>query len=147
MDIRPLDAQDLPALLELYRHLHTDDVEVQPNQLEAIWAEIVSNKRITYFGGFVGNTLVSSCHITIIPNLTRGGQPYALIENVVTHTEHRGQGFGTAILQAAQAHAWSARCYKVMLLTGRKDPATLQFYASAGFDPHGKQAFIAKPAG
>lgn len=35
--------------------------------------------------------------------------------------------------------------YKVMLLTGRKDAATLRFYEGAGFDRHGKQAFIAKP--
>lgn len=31
-----------------------------------------------------------------------------------------------------------------MLLTGRKDEATFQFYVSAGFNPHDKQAFIAK---
>jgi hypothetical protein len=33
-----------------------------------------------------------------------------------------------------------------MLLTGRKDQATLRFYEQAGFDRHGKQAFVAKPA-
>ena len=32
-----------------------------------------------------------------------------------------------------------------MLMTGRKDEATLRFYQSAGFDPKGKQAFVAKP--
>jgi hypothetical protein len=32
-----------------------------------------------------------------------------------------------------------------MLLTGRKDAATLQFYESAGFDRHAKQAFVATP--
>jgi hypothetical protein len=33
-----------------------------------------------------------------------------------------------------------------MLLSGRKDEATLRFYEAAGFDRNEKQAFIAKPA-
>jgi hypothetical protein len=40
--------------------------------------------------------------------------------------------------------AWSQGCYKVMLMTGRKDEATFRFYESAGFSRDGKQAFIAK---
>ena len=30
-------------------------------------------------------------------------------------------------------------------MTGRKDPDTLRFYENAGFDRHGKQAFVARP--
>ena len=30
-------------------------------------------------------------------------------------------------------------------MTGRKDEHTLRFYEQAGFDRHGKQAFVAKP--
>jgi GNAT superfamily N-acetyltransferase len=85
------------------------------------------------------------CTITVIPNLTRGCRPYGVLENVVTHADHRNRGHGKAILAYALAHAWSQRCYKVMLLTGRKDDATLRFYESAGFDRHDKQAFVAKP--
>lgn len=55
------------------------------------------------------------------------------------------KGSGTAILRRALDEAWSAKCYKVMLLTGRKDDATFGFYEAAGFDRHEKQAFIAKP--
>ena len=46
----------------------------------------------------------------------------------------------------ALEEAWAAHCYKVMLLTGRKDEATFRFYESVGFDRNGKQGFIAKPA-
>ncbi|EFF73992.1 hypothetical protein HMPREF0004_4643 [Achromobacter piechaudii ATCC 43553] len=47
------------------------------------------------------------------------------------------------LAQALEA-AWAAGCYKVILMTGRKDDATLQFYESVGVDRQGKQAFIAK---
>ena len=93
----------------------------------------------------MNDALISSCTITVIPNLTRGCKPYGVIENVVTHAGHRNLGYGKALLAHALAHAWSIGCYKVMLLTGRKDQSTLQFYQSAGFDPYDKQAFIARP--
>lgn len=82
-----------------------------------------------------------------IPNLTRGCRPYGVVDNVVTHRDaHRAPeaGYGKAVLAEALSVAWSQGCYKVMLLTGRKDEATFQFYASAGFNPHDQQAFIAK---
>ncbi|MBI5604401.1 MAG: GNAT family N-acetyltransferase [Deltaproteobacteria bacterium] len=74
-----------------------------------------------------------------------GGRPYGLIENVVTHKNYRRRGHGKAVLHHALNYAWSKGCYKVMLLTGRKDESTYRFYESAGFDQNAKQAFLAKP--
>lgn len=51
--------------------------------------------------------------------------------------------YGKAVPTHALEYAWSAGCYKAMLLTGRKDLHTLNFYESAGFDAHAKQAFVA----
>jgi GNAT superfamily N-acetyltransferase len=78
--------------------------------------------------------IVATCTLIVIPNLTRGGAPYALIENVVTDVQHRKRGYGKLILDAAKAAAWRHGCYKVMLLTGSKDPATLRFYEEVGFE-------------
>jgi hypothetical protein len=44
------------------------------------------------------------------------------------------------------SHAWAEGCYKVMLLTSRRDDATLRFYEAVGFDRNAKQGFVAKPA-
>jgi len=146
MNIRELQPQELQPLLRLYTHLHEHDDPLPPiSAIEAVWAEALANPRIKYFGGFAEADLVSSCTLTVIPNLTRACRPYGLIENVVTHAAHRGQGWGKALLAQALAEAWKQGCYKVMLLTGRKDEGTLQFYEQAGFDRHGKQAFVAKP--
>jgi GNAT superfamily N-acetyltransferase len=147
MYIRQIQSNELHELLALYAHLHrSDDPPPQEPAIQAVWQELLANPRYSYFGGYVGDALVSSCTLTVIPNLTRGCKPYGVIENVVTHASHRNKGFGKAILAHALTHAWSSNCYKVMLLTGRKDGATFQFYESAGFDPNEKQAFLAKPA-
>ena len=146
MNIRELQPHELQSLLSLYAHLHEhDDPPPSAAAAEEVWSEALANPRIKYFGGFASGALVSSCTLTVIPNLTRACRPYGVIENVVTHAQHRGQGWGKAILTHALGDAWRQNCYKVMLLTGRKDEATLRFYEQAGFDPRGKQAFIAKP--
>lgn len=146
MKIRLIQPSELNELLALYGHLHhSDEALPEPAVVEAVWQELQANPRYKYFGGYVEEALISSCTITVIPNLTRGCKSYGVIENVVTHASHRNRGYGKALLAHTLAHAWSVGCYKVMLLTGRKDQATFQFYESAGFDRHEKQAFIAKP--
>ena len=146
MNIRELRADDLAPLLVLYTHLHEhDDPLPSAPEVQAVWAEALANPRIQYFGGWDGGQLISSCMPTIIPNLKRACRPFGVIENVVTQSAHRGRGWGRALLRHALAHAWQARCYKVMLMTGRKDENTLRFYEQSGFERHGKQAFVARP--
>ncbi|ACM27203.1 GNAT family N-acetyltransferase [Agrobacterium sp. SHOUNA12C] len=131
--IRPAAAGDLPTLLALYRHLNHGDPELEPALAESRFAEILQHPGMTIFAAFVGDLAISSVTLVITPNLTRGGAPYALIENVVTHADHRQRGHARALIHKAIATAWEKNCYKVMLLTGSKTPATLRFYANCGF--------------
>lgn len=147
INVRLLSENDLPALLSIYEHLHAADNPLPPEpDIASVWAEIVADKRIHYFGAYIDADLVSTCNLAVIPNLTRGCRSFGVIENVVTHPMYRRRGFGKAVLGAALDHAWKLGCYKVMLLTGRKDPDIFRFYESAGFDPNGKQAFVARPS-
>ena len=134
LNIRTANQNDLPPLLELYRQLHPEDepvsLVVARNQLEQLLLYPGSSILV----GIRGDALVATCTLIVIPNLTRGATPYALIENVVTDARHRKRGYGRLILEAAMAAAWRHGCYKVMLLTGSKDPATLRFYVEAGFE-------------
>src|SRR5262245_49282266 len=146
MKVRALGQPDLPALLDLYRHLNAQDEPLPKQQVvDAVWAESLANPRMRYIGGFEEDVLVSACIICVIPNLTRGCRPYALIENVVTAASHRRKGWGRAVLAEALALAWSQNCYKVMLLTGRKDEGVFDFYRSCGFSSDEKRAFVARP--
>lgn len=148
MLIRRLEPGDLDDLLTLYTHLHEDDDPLPESAVvESVWRELMDGPWHQILGGFASGLLVASCALTVIPNLTRGCRPFGLIENVVTHAGHRRRGYGRLVLQEALKVAWSANCYKVMLLTGRPDEATLRFYESAGFDRQGKQGFVARPTG
>jgi GNAT superfamily N-acetyltransferase len=144
--IRPIRAEELDDLLALYRHLHPDDPELSATpDVAALWQHICHDRSLHYLGAEVGGRLVATCMLAIIPNLTRAARPYGLIENVVTHPEFRRRGIGATLLRAAQQIAWERQCYKVMLLTSRKDEATLRFYEQAGFEAGVKTGFVAKP--
>ena len=119
---------------KLYPHLNPDDPEVPSTEAERIWDQFLRYPGSAIFLGLVGTTPVTTCTLVVIPNLTRGGAPYGLIENVVTDAGHRKKGYGQAVLEVAIAAAWQQRCYKVMLLTGSTNPATLKFYRDVGFE-------------
>lgn len=143
---RKIRREELASLLALYRHLHPDDPEllITPD-LESLWQQIIGNPQLLYFVADIAGQLVSTCTLTVIPNLTRAARPYGLIENVVTHPDFRQHGLATSLLQLALRTAWEQGCYKVMLLTSRQDEATLRFYRNTGFETGSKTAFIAKP--
>ena len=134
MKIRIAGQADIPQLLQLYRHLNPDDQEVAPAEARDRLERLKLYPGSDIFVACLDDAVVATCTLVVIPNLTRGGAPYALIENVVTDAAHRKRGYGKAVLGAATNAGWQADCYKVMLLTGSKEPATLRFYQNAGFE-------------
>ncbi len=139
--IRPARPGDLSGVLDLYRHLNPDDPVLSPEDAEASWKALLGSGLTTVLVAEVTGRPVASCTLVIVPNLTRAGRPYALIENVVTHADHRRRGLGQRVLQAALEAAWAADCYKVMLATGARQEGTLRFYEQAGFERGGKTFF------
>jgi len=144
--LRAIRPDELASLLSLYRHLHPSDPKLPiDSKSEELWQRICANPLLHYFGADVDGTLVSTCTLAVIPNLTRSGKPYGLIENVVTHPDFRRRGIATSLMRYTLQFAWEQGCYKVMLLTGRKDPGTLRFYEQAGFQAGVKTGFVAVP--
>jgi GNAT superfamily N-acetyltransferase len=124
----------MDALQDLYGHLSPDAARCPPDLALRNLNAIAAYDGSAVLVGMTDGALVTSCTLIVIPNLTRGGAPYGLIENVVTETAQRGQGFGRAILDAASDRAWDHGCYKIMLSTGSAKPETLAFYEAAGFE-------------
>ena len=144
MSVRVREAvhEDLKELLELYLFLHEDSIPEDSEYLRTTWQQIMEDKNHHLILCEEEDKIVSSCVCVIIPNLTRNVRPYAFVENVVTHGEYRGKGYATLCLNYAKELAERENCYKMMLLTGSKNPKTLQFYENAGYNSSDKTAFI-----
>lgn len=132
--IHPAGRADLPRLFDLYTQLNPNDAQCQHEEAAAVLERLTRYEGSVVLVGALGDALVTSCTLIVIPNLIRGGKPYALIENVVTDADHRRRGFGRDVLQAAVERAWAEGCYKAMLMTGSKQASTLAFYEATGFE-------------
>jgi N-acetylglutamate synthase-like GNAT family acetyltransferase len=143
MPVRKAKAEDLDALLGLYKDLHAND-EALPERgaVEKVWSEILAAPRHFVLVLEQEQALIASCVLQVVPNLTRGAKPYGLIENVVTRQDRRGQGHGSELMKHALERAWQEGCYKVMLLTGQ--PKVVEFYEKVGFKRDVKTGLVAK---
>lgn len=140
--VREIRKDELNQLLELYLHLHEKKTPEITEHLKLTWETICNDKNHHIIVYEKDRKLISSCVCVVIPNLTREIKPYAFVENVVTHAEYRHRGCATACLNFAKELAENNGCYKIMLLTGSKEEATLNFYKNAGYNNTDKTAFI-----
>jgi len=142
IEIRTAREADLEGVLELYRHLNPQDIVLDHDEAATILKDIVQAPHLQIFLVEEAGEAVATCYLNVIENLMRQGSPYALIENVVTHKEHRRNGYGRLVVRHAVEKAWEAGCYKVMLLTG--NPDNIPFYQACGFDASSKLGLVAR---
>jgi len=92
-------ADDAEALLTLYDFLSSDNERCPLELAKANISKISQIEGSAVFVGEIEGVALTTCTLIVVPNLSRGGRPYALIENVVTHPDQRGKGLGKAILE------------------------------------------------
>ncbi len=131
--IRAAGPGDLADVLRLLGQLNPEDGPLDPGLAEATWREILARPGVTTLLACVEGAVAACLTLVVVPNLSRGAKPYALIENVVTDEAHRGKRIGRALMDAATRLAWEQGAYKLMLMTGSKQESTLGFYRAAGF--------------
>jgi len=136
---------DLDDILRLYRQLQPADPVLTDGSDAAAFAQILGSPGLHLFVLEADGVVVATTYLNVIPNLTRSASPYAVIENVVVEEAARGSGLGKQIMAATLQAAWDAGCYKAMLLTGSRRPATHAFYRACGFSPDAKTAYLARP--
>lgn len=141
VQVRTIQFEELPQLLALYQHLNEDDPELDSADLQDHWHEMLADEMMKIIVVEVEGKIAASCVLVIVRNLTRGARPYALIENVVTHADHRRKGYGRMVLKKALEYARERNCYKVMLLTSSRMNGVHDFYESCGFKKGTKTGF------
>ena len=143
-NVRLAQIADLAALLELYGLSEVSPSAEPKERAEQIWSQMLSHEGVTVFVSVEGNKIVATCTLITAPNLLRAGRQHGFLENVVTHPEFRGQGYGRAVVEAALATAWANDCYHVLLQSGRKDPRVDRFYKLCGFEPGLRTGYVVR---
>ncbi len=143
--VRPATSGDLESIRRLYRQLHRADPALT-EEIEAATFELIeANPALDVLLLEVEGEVLATAYLNVIPNLTRGARPYAVIENVVVDERVRGTGLGKVLMAGVLERAWAADCYKAMLMTGSSTESVHAYYRATGFDPDAKQAYLARP--
>ncbi len=135
--------KDLSGILALYTQLHDNPIPKELKKVKKLWRNMRAREgyHLIVLKTREGQ-IVASCVCVIVPNLTHGQRPYALVENVVTHEAFRKRGYASRCLEYAKKLAKRENCYKIMLLTGSKRESTLRFYENAGYNRKDKTGFV-----
>jgi N-acetylglutamate synthase-like GNAT family acetyltransferase len=145
IEFRAAGASDFDGVMRLYRQMHPADPAVEDGSARRSFEAILASPMLHLLVLEREGSVIATTYLNVIPNLTRGTAPYAVIENVVVDEALRGTGLGKEVMAATLEAAWAAGCYKAMLMTGSKREATQAYYRACGFDPDAKQALLARP--
>jgi GNAT superfamily N-acetyltransferase len=129
---RNAEMRDLPTVRTLLTHLHDPPSEVAWST--ALWGQILGDpNRTILLAESREEHPVGTADVLIVPSLTHGGAPWAMVENVVVEREWRSRGVGSALMQHATRIADDAGCHTVQLASSRRRPAAHHFYERLGF--------------
>jgi GNAT superfamily N-acetyltransferase len=133
--VRSAVAEDLAELLALLSQLHEHEApQAVTDELSATFAEILAERSRVLLVACRDGAIMGTLDLLVVANLTRGGRPWAGIENVVVDAACRRQGIGQALLDVAADVAGEAGCTKLQLVShDRRGAAADELYRRSGF--------------
>ncbi len=135
--VRLCTAKDIPDLLHLYRQLAGDRVAALPADLGdamSLMQVVLAQPGRQILVAEVDGNVVGTADLLIVPNLTHGGAPWAVVENVVVDEAVRRRGVGGTLMTEIVRRCEDAGCYKVQLLSHKQRTQAHQFYRSVSFE-------------
>lgn len=134
--VEPATIEDLPALTELVMNLldvsgdFTPDRALQERGLQLI-LEQPSRGRIFIVRN--DDQIFGMVNLLFTISTARGGF-VILMEDVVIHPDHRGQGYGTMLVDYVVEFAKKKQFKRITLLTDRISAESQEFFKKRGFE-------------
>ena len=126
--------EDLPEILELYGQLTGEKPELALDTAEEIFDEITVLPDHVFLVAAKEGQVLGTLYLQIVPNLSHGGRPWGIVENMVVDRDQRRQGIGRLMMDYALKRCHETGCYKVQLLSNRKRREAHEFYRALGFE-------------
>lgn len=79
--------------------------------------------------------VIGTCMLTIVPNLSHGGKPWIIVENVVVDKKYRRTGAGNLLMEYIKQKAIEVDCCKIQLMSDkRRTEEAYKFYQAIGYN-------------
>ena len=136
--VRNATEADLPRLVELLAQLsldapREDPAPPPPETYRSAFREIEADPRQRLLVVEAQGRVLATATLIVIPNLSHGGRPYAIVENVVVDAASRSSGHGELLLRHVIEEARRAGCYKLSLTSNKRRKDAHRFYERLGF--------------
>jgi N-acetylglutamate synthase-like GNAT family acetyltransferase len=139
LTIRTARPEDATAIGALYRQLVNDPhVRVEGSRIQSI----IHDSHTQLYVCEVNDHVVATALVSLCFDVMYGDQPFAVIENVVVDTQHRGNGLGEKLLQEIERFCARHDCSKIMLMSSASRVDAHRFFERVGFSPDAKRAFV-----
>lgn len=137
LEIRPVTEEDIPAIVAMLaddplgaQRESPDDLAPYLTALERLNGDPNQHLVVAVREGRVVGTL----QLTIIHGLSRRGSTRSIIEGVRVHTDERGSGLGTQIIEWAIDASRQQGCRLVQLTSDATRTSAHRFYERLGFE-------------
>ena len=135
LTIRDATLDDLPAILRLLSQMHdepADDVDAELR--DDTFRRILATPSRALLVADDTTEVVGTLDLFVMENLTRGGKPWAGIENLAVDFHHRRRGIARELVDTAVDLASDVGCYKIQLVSHERRSAAHDLYRQAGFE-------------
>lgn len=133
--IEPATMDDLPELAELLFDLFSQEEDFVPDrerQMRGLRLIVEQPSRGRIFVLRSSNRIIGMINLLITISTAEGGF-VLLLEDLVVHKDHRGQGYGAQLLNHAIDFAKKKDFLRITLLTDRPNKRSMRFYEKHGF--------------
>lgn len=133
--IEPATLEDLPTLVELLHDLFSMEADFVPDrdrQSRGLRLILEQPSRGRIFVLRNDHQIIGMINLLITISTAEGGF-VLLLEDLVVHRDHRGQGYGSKLLGRALDFAKEKGFLRITLLTDRPNEESKRFYLARGF--------------
>jgi GNAT superfamily N-acetyltransferase len=133
--IQPATLEDLPLLAELLGDLFSQETDFHPDmdkQMRGLRLILEQPNRGRIFVLRNNLRIIGMINLLFTISTAEGGF-VVLLEDLVVHADHRGQGHGSRLLEHAIGFAREKNFLRLTLLTQRGDGRLVEFYRKHGF--------------
>ena len=137
--IEPATLDDLPQLADLLYDLFSHEADFVPNrdkQLHGLRLILEQPNRGRIFVLRSEQRIIGMINLLITISTAEGGF-VLLLEDLVIHSDHRGQGYGGRLLENVLGYARAKGFLRITLLTDKLENRAREFYEHHGFRQSG----------